>query len=535
MNKRLSLRIALVIVLLSTVVAVSISLVSYLFTQKAEVAAARHTLLQLGQTVQRTATIAAYLDNEEIAGDALQGLAKNEIVSAVLLTGGNGKRYSIGNPESQPETDAIRLKLESPFTPGELVGVLRIYPQLALINQNARRAALERALLLGGYTLAIALLIMLIIQWQFIPVFRQIAVTLHSIEPGSEQRLPLPIQHKNNEIGALVGDINYLLDVVKEKLDSEKLLRLENENLSRRFRLIYERASVGLLLIDRDARVVMANGAFYKMLNGLGVTASSDEHLPIDAIFDDEDTARALFNTTISSGASAQADLQLKVKGASSITWVHCLFTRILDDQNQDDQILAQLILSDITDRKEEEIRIRQEAELDPLTGLYNRRATEQALRLLLEKSRFEASTLAVCLIDLDDFKPINDNYGHHAGDVVLTTLAERMRTFLRENDIAARLGGDEFLLIINGIGSREAIEKVAQKVLDSMALPIDLGDGQVVQVGASMGIALHDHVSIDPSKLIARADEVMYAIKHGGKRGFLIDDLSLQAFVAPV
>ena len=527
MKSRLALRIALVIVLLSTVVAVSISLVSYLFTQRAEVAAARHTLQQLGQTVQRTATIAAYLDNEEIAGDALQGLAKNEIVAAVLLTGSNGKRYSFGQPELQPEDEAMRITLESPFTAGEQVGVLTIYPQRALIQQHARRAALGRALLLGGYTLGIAVLVMLIIQWQFIPVFRQIATTLHSIEPGSDQRLPLPAQHKDNEIGALVGDINGLLDVVKEKLDSERLLRRENENLSRRFRLIYERASVGLLLIDRDARVVMANSAFYKMLNVLGVPASGDEPLPIDAIFDDEETARELFNTTITSGASAQADLQLKVKGATSTSWVHCLFTRILDDQNHDDQILAQLILSDITDRKQEEIRIRQQAELDPLTQLYNRRATEQALRLLLEKNRFESSQLAACLIDLDDFKPINDNYGHHAGDVVLTTLAARMRTFLRENDIAARLGGDEFLLIITGICTREAIELVAHKVLASLTQPIDLGDGRTVKVGVSMGIVLHDHRSVDPEKLIAHSDRVMYTIKNSGKHGFHIDDLN--------
>lgn len=526
MKNRLALRIALVIVLLSTVAASAISLVSYVFTQNAEIAAARHTLLQLGQTVQRTATIAAYLDNEEIAGDALQGLAKNEIVAAVLLTGSNGKRYSLGQPDLQPDDEAMRIALESPFTAGEQVGVLTIYPQRALIQQHARRAALERALLLGGYTLAIAVLVMLIIQWQFIPVFRQIANTLHSIEPGSEQRLPLPAQHKNNEIGALVGDINQLLDVVKEKLDSEKLLRRENENLSRRFRLIYERASVGLLLIDRDARVVMANSAFYKMLNGLGVPASNDAPLPIDAIFDDENTARELFNSTIKSGASAQADLQLKVKSATATTWVHCLFTRILDDQNHDDQILAQLILSDITDRKQEEIRIRQQAELDPLTQLFNRRATEQTLRLLLEKNRFESARLAVCLIDLDDFKPINDNYGHHAGDVVLTTLAARMRHFVRENDIAARLGGDEFLLVINNLGSRDAVELVANKVLASLTQPIDLGDGQMVSVGISMGIVLHDHRSVDPARLIDHADRLMYTIKNGGKHGFQIEDV---------
>lgn len=527
MNQRLSLRIALVIVLVSLLGAVAISLVSYRLTQKAEVASARHTLQQLGQTVQRTATIAAYLGNEEIAGDALQGLAKNEIVAAVLLTSSTGNRYSFGQPELQPQDDAMRIKLESPFTPGEQVGELTIYPRHALIQENARRAAMGRALLLGGYTLAIAVLVMLIIQWQFIPVFRQIATTLHNIEPGSEQRLSLPAQHKNNEIGALVGDINQLLDMVKDKLDGEKALRQEIESLSRRFRLIYERASVGLLLIDRDTHVVMANAAFYKMLNLLGMTASSTDPLPIEAIFDDETAARKLLNATITSGISAQADLQLKIKGAASTSWVHCLFTRILDDQSQDDQVLAQLILSDITDRKQEEIRIRQQAELDPLTHLYNRRATEQALRLLLEKNRFESSTVAVCLIDLDDFKPINDNHGHQAGDAVLITVAARMRHFLRENDIAARLGGDEFLLVINGIGNREAIEMVANKVLDSLTQPVDIGNGQTVMVGVSMGIVLHDHGSVDPGKLIDRADRVMYTIKNTGKHGFHIDDMN--------
>ena len=169
--------------------------------------------------------------------------------------------------------------------------------------------------------------------------------------------------------------------------------------------------------------------------------------------------------------------------------------------------------------------RLRNLALKDPLTGLANRTALQQQLELAIRRSQRRQELLAVMLIDLDGFKPINDQHGHGLGDLVLAEIAQRLLQHARETDLPARLGGDEFVVIGETIQSAEHAVQVAERLLARIAEPIEL-EGLSVSVGASIGIAL-SHGEEDGTTLIRRADAAMYAAKAGGRNRVYLHPLA--------
>jgi diguanylate cyclase (GGDEF)-like protein len=126
---------------------------------------------------------------------------------------------------------------------------------------------------------------------------------------------------------------------------------------------------------------------------------------------------------------------------------------------------------------------------------------------------------LALLFIDLDGFKAVNDEQGHHAGDLLLGEIGLRLSSLLRETDTVARLAGDEFVVILENLNLEDPrAQEIAQKILSQIAQPLALGQ-ETVQVSASIGIALHrPEDEIDLEALLSRADKAMYDAKHAGK-----------------
>ena len=528
MNYRLSVRIAIVVGVFTLVGAIIVSFVTYLNTLSNELSAAQHTLFQLGQTVERTASIAAYLDNKEIADDAVLGLAKNEIVAAVEITSVRGLRVTFNDPKQMKSQSAVYFKLTSPFGSTEEVGQLVIHPRQDLVERNARVAALERAAVLGGYTLVVALLVMFTIQLQFVPSLKKLANNMNKIELGTDQRLELSSQHNIDEIGALTRDINQVLSLVQEKLNNERSLLEEVRLLERRFRLIFERASVGIFVLDENNQLLMTNSAFKEIIGPLKNFINNESGDDLIRVFNDADMIREMIHETIVTGKVTSGDFQISLESNGKSRWVHCLFTVLREDINQKDSLntYVQGIITDITDRKREEMLIRFQAEHDPLTHLFNRRSAEHQLESSLAKARLENSHVAILIIDLDDFKPVNDNYGHEAGDRVLSVIAKRIRQSLRENDLSARIGGDEFLVAIVD-ANRIAAEKVSQKIINALSADIELKDGNNVRVGVSIGVALTNDNGYNLNHLMSVADQAMYKMKKQDKGNYFVYDSS--------
>lgn len=171
--------------------------------------------------------------------------------------------------------------------------------------------------------------------------------------------------------------------------------------------------------------------------------------------------------------------------------------------------------------REASEARLEFLAHHDSLTGLHNRAMLEDRLEQALARTERSKSQIALLFCDLDGFKPINDKYGHEAGDAVLRQVAQRLRDGRRRMDTLARLGGDEFVILLADVDdARVAANSVAQQCLASINEPFDVG-GITLRLGMSIGIALHSGPAVSPSYLISRADIAMYRAKHAGKGGF--------------
>lgn len=158
----------------------------------------------------------------------------------------------------------------------------------------------------------------------------------------------------------------------------------------------------------------------------------------------------------------------------------------------------------------------------DGLTGLPNRYSFQEALSHEVAVAERDRRKLAVCFIDLDGFKEINDSYGHHSGDIVLKTVASRLLTHVRKSDIVARYAGDEFVIVLASADDRDATH-VAHKLIADIRSPILVAD-RSVSVSASVGIAVYPDSGSTANEVMIKADMAMYRCKQLGKNGVLVD-----------
>jgi diguanylate cyclase (GGDEF)-like protein len=157
-----------------------------------------------------------------------------------------------------------------------------------------------------------------------------------------------------------------------------------------------------------------------------------------------------------------------------------------------------------------------QQANSDPLTGLANRRGMVQKLDTALKNGQ----PLALFYIDLDKFKPVNDQYGHEMGDAVLRKVAEFLLACVRDGDVVARLGGDEFVVIFMGLTDKALLTERAQKILHLLNEPFWVND-QRIKIGGSVGITLAPIDGNTTDTVLHAADETMYAVKKAGRNNF--------------
>lgn len=174
----------------------------------------------------------------------------------------------------------------------------------------------------------------------------------------------------------------------------------------------------------------------------------------------------------------------------------------------------------EVAERQQAEERVMHLANHDALTGLPNRRLLIDRLGQALALAHRENHQVAVLFMDLDRFKTINDSLGHMKGDALLQNVARRLSGTLREGDTVSRLGGDEFVVVLPSLDQPKAAEKVALKLVDALAPPIDLG-GQELRVSASIGISLFPEDGCDTETLLRNADSAMYHAKDMGRNNY--------------
>ncbi|MEI7537902.1 MAG: EAL domain-containing protein [Comamonadaceae bacterium] len=186
-------------------------------------------------------------------------------------------------------------------------------------------------------------------------------------------------------------------------------------------------------------------------------------------------------------------------------------------------------LFSDITSAKNHQQELERIARYDSLTKLPNRALLAERLEQALVQTQRRGQHLAVVFIDLDGFKAVNDTHGHEAGDHLLMTLAERMKTALRDGDILARLGGDEFVAVLLDLADVDASAPMLNRLLDAAARPFQFGQARL-QVSASLGVTFYPQTQdqaqeLEPDQLLRQADQAMYQAKQSGKNRFHVFD----------
>jgi diguanylate cyclase (GGDEF)-like protein/PAS domain S-box-containing protein len=184
-------------------------------------------------------------------------------------------------------------------------------------------------------------------------------------------------------------------------------------------------------------------------------------------------------------------------------------------------------LIRDVTERKKAEERLVYLAFHDALTGLSTRGALDERLRVAVAESKRHQDLLGVAYIDLDRFKPVNDAHGHEVGDRALVTIASRLLSCIRRQDLVSRIGGDEFVVVLPRLKSYDELATVAERLLGEICKPIEV-DNVVVEVTASIGFALFDGEADDPRSLVVKADVAMYAAKADPDRPWRVWDESM-------
>ena len=185
---------------------------------------------------------------------------------------------------------------------------------------------------------------------------------------------------------------------------------------------------------------------------------------------------------------------------------------------------IAVNLLRDITSDQEHQKQITEYAFVDALTNLPNRRYFTENLKRNAAKTKRHDQRLALLFIDLDHFKPINDNEGHEVGDAVLAELAQRLAKALRAEDMLARVGGDEFVIMIYPLPKPALLDEVVTRVLSACRLPVKIKQ-QVFQLSASIGVSISQGNKFDEQQLLKEADIAMYQAKDKGGDGCVYYD----------
>ena len=385
-----------------------------------------------------TAAIAAYLDDLTLAKEVVEGIAGSDLVKAVEL---KSTQESLALRGTVPDgAQTMKFDLESPFSSGEMVGKLNLVPNVALIKSDARKAAINHVILISVQTFVLITLIIFLLNTQLITEIKRLASRLHGIRIGSEERIIPTQSHQYDEIGLLTHDINELLNSVEENINLERTLRLEVEELENRFRDIFEQSSHGIAIVDIDGKMRLHNPSFKQIIGDECFQKISKQDSL--SFFEERSRLESAAAEVLSSGESRAVDI--KVDEGSQTRWLYCLISVMTDD---DKTSSFEIVLQDISERRNREEKLKGQAEVDALTNLYNRGAGENKIEQLISSSDSKRFSYGLFMIDLDGFKPVNDQFGHEAGDRVLIAVANRLLGSIRAEDIAIRWGGDEFVV----------------------------------------------------------------------------------------
>lgn len=295
----------------------------------------------------------------------------------------------------------------------------------------------------------------------------------------------------------------------------------EIEEMSRNYEMILDAAANGICGVNENQHISFVNPAALKML-GYSQEEMIDKNY--HDIFkaskpgtEDFDVDCCPFFQESEPKVSFHYDELRFLRHDGTSFPVDCRSTPILESNRVTGAVL---VFQDVTERQQAAELIRYMANHDSLTSLPNRNYCNKRIPQAISLAKRQGRIICLLFIDLDRFKPINDNYGHAVGDNVLLQVAERLKEMLRASDSVCRLGGDEFVILLESTQSIEGAEYVAKKTIEILNEPIEV-EGHRHSIGASIGISIYPMDCQDANTMLRHADIAMYEAKKRGRNRF--------------
>ena len=474
---------------------------------------------QLSKTAEKTAVIAVYAKDAKLAQEIVNGLTTNQSIRAARIKGNAGLDAFSG--DYTDNSKRISTDLNHPLLEDIKVGALEIYLDEEFIQQLAKDATLKDIFILLSFSLILAFFVSLLIRHMLTKPIQKLLDNFEHMDPHSPVTMRMLPYDGRDEIGKLVKGINALMHELHHSFNVERDLRVQTQTLESQFRLIFEQASAGICLVDDSDTITTFNPAFAAYFKVKDSDELSTMHFP--TLLTNSDRLHKLLREIRNKSKVEQVALDVECKVGDKQKWMHCLFAKVTDQrttQRDTPSSIIEVILYDVTERAERELQTRFEADHDLLTHLLNRRSGEKKLHKMLFFSIKNQQPFVLMMIDLDRFKPINDTYGHDAGDKVLREIAKRIRSkFNAESDICVRWGGDEFVIAFHlNNANKEDIREQAEKLLATIQKPIQIQQDVKCTVGASIGVVFAPEHGKVLHELLVNADNSMYKVKEQGR-----------------
>ena len=312
----------------------------------------------------------------------------------------------------------------------------------------------------------------------------------------------------------MTRDISFALDGFDKALEKQEISNALVAN-ERHFRAYFERAMVGMATASPDRVLLEVNDSMCKLLGYSKEELTGMNSGEITHPDDLQESAR-LTNQLLNGDIDEFEVEKRYIKKNGGVIYAHLAARAVRKDNGEIDYFVS--VVNDITKIKSQQNQLERLVHHDPLTGLPNRLLLNDRLEMAVSNANRSGSNMAVCFLDLDTFKAINDTHGHPIGDKVLVEVANRLTSISRSIDTIARIGGDEFILVLTEISDEHECRKMLERVNCAIETMLEL-DGIKLQISASIGVAIYPDKVTDGSALLRHADQAMYVAKQSGRR----------------
>ena len=482
------------------------------------------------------ASLAAALAQRDFAAleDVLKAMRREQGISYLVLLDNQDKEVaSAGWPRGKPlppldadmaveDADSIgRFDTQIPVTfAGQTYGRLRFGLSTLFLAEGRADLAL-RGGMVAAAAMALALALLAALSYWLTHPLKRLTRAAQEVSGGNfEISLPVP---SRDEVGILTATFNAMAAAVRSRVaaleEAEKLQRsylAQAENEHARLAALLSAMNLGILFVGADNRVIYYNPAFLRIwvipesANLIGKPTTEVLSCSANVLARPDHFSRHLLEVTQTHEISDSFEIQMADgRAVTQLTYpVH----------DKEGRLIGRLwIYEDITRERQTAEQLIYLAERDFLTGLYNRHRFQEELGKMTADSDRRGSPGALLFFDLDEFKYVNDTFGHSAGDAMLIRVAGEVGALTRRNETFSRLGGDEFAILLPETGEREACA-LAERVVRAVAqIPFHF-EGKNLRLTTSLGVALYPEHAENTEDLVAHADIAMYQSKDAGK-----------------